>query len=90
MTHEELYKLPFRWVSHISLATENMAVYQAETPKGSIVIRTHTRKRKYGEYGKSKKIYFFCGKEYETIDELLKDYNEAEQINRGSEGAVEE
>lgn len=78
MTHEELYKLPFRMVSHMSLATENMAVYQAETPKGSIVMQTHTRKRKNGEFGKSSRVYVFRGREYKTIDELLKGYNGTE------------
>lgn len=78
MTHEELYKLPFRWVSHMSLATEHLAVYKAETPKGSIVMQTHTHKRKNGEFGKSSRVYVFRGKEYKTIDELLKGYNATE------------
>lgn len=75
MTHEELYKLPFRWVSHISLATEHSIAYKTETPKGDIVICTCTRKLKNGEYGKVKRTYIFRDKEYKTIDELLKDYN---------------
>lgn len=75
MTHEEFHKLPFRMVSHMSLATEHMAAYKAETPKGDIVIQTHTRKRKNGEFGKSSRVYIFRDKEYKTIDELLKDYN---------------
>ena len=78
MTHKEFHKVPFRLVSHINLATEYMAVYQAETPKGGIVMQTHIRKRKYGECGEVKRICIFRGKEYKTIDELLKDYNEAE------------
>ena len=75
MTHSEFHKLPFRLVSHLSLATEHMAVYQAETPKGGIVVQTHIRKLKNGEYGKSNTIYIFRDKEYKTISELLKDYN---------------
>ena len=53
MTHKELHKLPFHLVSHISFGTEHMAVYQAETSKGSIVLQTHTRKRKKGEVANS-------------------------------------
>lgn len=78
MTHEEFHKLPFRMVSHMSLDTEHMAAYKAETPKGSIVMQTHTRKRKNGEFGKSSRVYIFRDKEYKTIDELLKGYNGAE------------
>ena len=54
MTHEEFHKLPFRMVSHMSLATEHLAAYKAETPKGDIVIHTCTRKLKNGEFGKVK------------------------------------
>lgn len=75
MTHEEFYKLPFRMVSHMSLDTEHLAAYKAETPKGDIVIHTCNRKRKNGEFGKSSRTYIFRDKEYKTIDELLKDYN---------------
>ena len=78
MTHKEFHKLPFHMVSHMSLATEHLAAYKAETPKGDIVIQTHIRKRKYGECGEVKRICIFRGKEYKTIDELLKDYNGTE------------
>ena len=78
MTHEEFHKLPFRVVLHTSLATEHLAASKAETPKGDIVIHTCTRKLKNGEYGKVKRTYIFRGKEYKTIDELLKDYNATE------------
>ena len=71
MTHEEFHKLPFRMVSHISFGTEHLSVYQAETPKGGIVIQTRTRKLKNGDYGKSKKIYFFCGKEFYVDDRVI-------------------
>ena len=75
MTHEEFHKLPFRMVSHMSLDTEHLAVYRADTPKGGIVIQTRTRKLKNGELGKSSRTYIFRDKEFKTIDELLKDYN---------------
>ena len=78
MTHAEFHKLPFRLASHISLDTEHLAVYQAETHKGGIVIQTRTRKLKNSEFGKSKKIYFFCGKEFDSVNELLKYYNGVE------------
>lgn len=78
MTHEEFHKLPFHLVSHISFGTEHMAVYQAETPKGSIVIQTRTRKLKNGEFGKSSRVYIFRDKEFKSVDELLKDYNGVE------------
>ncbi len=75
MTHLEFHKLPFRMVRHMSLVTEHMAAYKAETPKGDIVVQTHIRKLKNGEFGKSSRVYVFRDKEYKTIDELLKDYN---------------
>ena len=78
MTHLEFHKLPFRVVLHTSLATEHLAAYKAETPKGDIVMHTCTRKRKNGEFGKSIRTYIFRDKEYKTIDELLKDYNGTE------------
>ena len=78
MTHEELHKLPFRMVSHMSLDTEHIATYKAETPKGNVVMHTCTRRLKNGEFGKVKRTYIFRDKEYKTIDELLKGYNETE------------
>lgn len=78
MTHEELHKLPFHLVSHISFGTEHMAAYKAETPKGDIVIQTRTRKLKNGEFGKVKGTYIFRGKEFKSVDELLKYYNATE------------
>ena len=78
MTHAEFHKLPFRMVSHMSLATEHLAVYKAQTPKGDIIIHACTRRLKNGEFGKVKRTYIFRDKEYKTIDELLKGYNGAE------------
>ena len=78
MTHAEFHKLPFRMVGHMSLSTEHLAAYNAETPKGDIVMQTRTRKRKNGDYGKSSRVYVFRGKEFKSVDELLKDYNGAE------------
>lgn len=78
MTHLEFYKLPFRVVFHTSLATEHLAAYKAETSKGDIVIHTCTHRLKNGEFGKVKRTYIFRGKEYKTIDELLKGYNGTE------------
>ena len=78
MTHEELHKLPFRLVNHISIVKEHLAAYKAETQKGDIVIHTCTRRLKNGEFGKVKRTYIFRDKEYKSVDELLKDYNETE------------
>ena len=78
MTHNEFHKLPFRIVLHTSLATEHLAAYKAETPKGDVVMHTCTRRLKNGEFGKSSRVYVFRDKEYKTIDELLKGYNETE------------
>lgn len=78
MTHIEFHKLPFRIVLHTSLATEHLAAYKAETPKGDVVMHTCTRRLKNGEFGKSSRVYVFRDKEYKTIDELLKGYNETE------------
>ena len=75
MTHEEFHKLPFRMVSHMSLDTEHLAAYKAETQKGDIVIHTCTRRLKNGEFGKVKRTYIFRDKEYKSVDELLKYYN---------------
>ena len=78
MTHNEFHKLPFRLVSHLSLDTEHLAAYKAETPKGDVVMHTCTRRLKNGEFGKSSRVYVFRDKEYKTIDELLKGYNGVE------------
>lgn len=78
MTHEEFHKLPFRVVLHTSLATEHLAASKAETPKGDIVIHACTRRLKNGEFGKVKGTYIFRGKEFKSVDELLKYYNATE------------
>lgn len=49
-------------VSHMSLATEHLAAYKAETPKGDVVIHTCTRRLKNGEFGKSSRTYVFRAK----------------------------
>ena len=78
MTHKEFHKLPFRFLGHMSLDTEHVSIYNTETPKGEVRIQTHVRKLKNGEFGKSSRTYIFRDKEFKTIDELLKDYNETE------------
>ena len=78
MTHAEFHKLPFRLVSHMSLTTERLVAYKAETPKGDIVIHACARRLKNGELGKVKRTYIFRDKEYKSVDELLKDYNGTE------------
>ena len=78
MTHEEFNKLPFHLVSHLSLSTEHLAAYVTKTPKGGVRIRVHVRKLKNGGYGKSEKIYFFRGKRFKSVDELLEYYNGTE------------
>ena len=78
MTHLEFHKLSFLMELHISFDTEHFASYRAKTPKGDVVIQTCTRRLKNGEFRKVKRTYIFRNKEYKTIDELLKDYNEAE------------
>ena len=78
MTHKEFHKLPCTLLSHISLATEHLAAYKAETPKGDVVIHTCTRRLKNGEFGKSSRTYIFRNKEYKSVDELLEDYNGTE------------
>ena len=75
MTHKEFHKLPCTLLSHISLDTGCLAVYNMETPKGEVRIQAYVRKLKNGDYGKSSRVYTFRDKEYKTIDELLKDYN---------------
>lgn len=88
MTHNEFHKLPFRVLLNVSFAAEHLMIYSAQTPKGNIVIHACTRKRKNGEFGKVQRIYIFRDKEYKSVDELLKDYNGTEQINRGGKGAT--
>ena len=78
MTHEEFHKLPFRMVSHMSLDTEHLAAYKAETQKGNIVIHTCTRRLRKGEFGKSSRTYIFRNEEYKSVDELLEDYDGTE------------
>ena len=78
MTHLEFHKLPLRFLGHMSLDTEHLAAYKAETPKGDVVIHTCTRRLKNGEFGKSSRTYIFRNKEYKSVDELLEDYNGTE------------
>ena len=75
MTHSEFHKLPRTLLGHMSLDTEHFATYKAETPKGGVRIRVHVRKLKNGEYGKSSRVYIFRGKEFDSVNELLKYYN---------------
>ena len=78
MTHLEFHKLPLRFLGHMSFDTEHLAAYKAETPKGDILMRIYTHKRKNGEFGKSVRIYKFRGKEFKSVVKLLKDYNGTE------------
>ena len=78
MTHLEFHKLPLRFLGHMSLDTEHVSIYNKKTPKGGVRIRVQVRKLKNGGYGKSEKIYFFHGKRFKSVDELLKYYNGVE------------
>ena len=76
MTIEELEKIPFHFVCSLALADEHTITYESED--GRLGFCDHTPKRKYGEFGKSRRHWRIDGKVFKTKEkflEALADFN---------------
>jgi len=76
MTIEELNKVRFKMVSHISMEKEHCISYMSED--GRLGFCDFTRKKKDGTFGKSHRHYRIDNKIYETKEaflEAIKDFN---------------
>lgn len=76
MTPEQLQKIPFHMVSHMSMEHEHMLTYASED--GRLGYCDHTPKRKNGDFGRTYSHYRIDNKVYkkkEKFIEALKDFN---------------
>lgn len=76
MTADELKKIPFYFVSSLSLAYEHSVTYESED--GRLGYCDHTPKRKNGEFRKGFRHYRIDNKVYKTQEkflEALADFN---------------
>lgn len=76
MTIEELNKIPFNMVSHLSMEHEHRLFYMSED--GRLGFCDFTKKRKDGTFGKSYRHYRIDNKIFETKEaflEAIKDFN---------------
>jgi len=76
MTPEELQKIPFYFVSSLSMEDEHMLSYESED--GRLGFCDHTHKRKNGDFGRTYRHYRIDGKVYkkkEKFIEALADFN---------------
>ena len=76
MTIEELKKVPFHYVAHMSMEKEHTLTYESED--GRLGYCDHTPKRKNGDFGRTYRHYRIDKKVYKTKDkfiEALKDFN---------------
>ena len=76
MTDEQLQKIPFHCVAHMSMEHEHTLTYASED--GRLGFCDHTPKRKNGDFGRTYRHYRIDNKVYKTKDkfiEALKDFN---------------
>ena len=76
MTEEELRKVKFKFVCHLSMDHENTTTYQSED--GRLGFCDHAPKRRNGVYGKGYRHYRIDNKVYKTKEkflEAIKDYS---------------
>lgn len=69
MTYNEVKKIPFHFVSHLSLEDEHRAVYADES--GRLGFCDITEKKGF-EFGKSKRVYRIDNNWYESKEEFKK------------------
>lgn len=76
MTLEELKKIPFKMVAHLSLENEHCSTYRSNHPKINIEMCVH-QPHKYGRpKGKSYAHFKWNGQVYKSIDKLISAINQ--------------
>lgn len=69
MTYDEVKKVPFHFVSHLSLENEHQSVYADDS--GRLGFCDITEKKGF-EFGKSKRVYRIDSNWYESKEDFLK------------------
>jgi len=70
MTWEELKKVKFHMVAHLSMAKEHQCTYADDS--GRLGFCDITKKNKRGEFGDSKRAYRIDSTWYDTKEEFVK------------------
>lgn len=76
MTKEELKKIPFRMVSHLSMEDEHCSTYKAVHPFLYLGMCIHQPYKDGVPKGKSYTHYMWNGKVYKSFGKLLEDMNQ--------------
>lgn len=74
MTEKELWKIPVKWCSHMSLANEHISTYQAVVQGKKLLITKSVRCRGF-MFGKSRTEYYYNGKRFKDAKSLLEEIN---------------
>ena len=69
MTIDELKKVKFHMVSHLSMVNEHQCVYADDS--GRLGFADITKKNKRGEFGKSRRVYRIDSTWYETKEDFI-------------------
>lgn len=69
MTYDEVKKVPFHFVSHLSLEDEHQSVYADDS--GRLGFCDITKKKGF-EFGKSKRVYRIDSNWYENREDFIK------------------
>ena len=78
MTLEELNKVTWVFVAHMSMEKEHLLTYRSKKA-GRLGFCQHTKRKKNADFGKSYRHYRFDNKYFETLEEFLeaiKEFNE--------------
>lgn len=76
MTKEELNKIPFRFVSHMSMEHEHSATYVND--EYGFAMCSHTKKNKYGDFGRTYRHFMYQGVVYKSLPKFLEAIKDVE------------
>ena len=69
MTYEELIKIPFHFVSHLSLENQHQSTYADDSGRLGFY---DTTKKKGFKFGKTKRVYRIDSNWYESKEDFIK------------------
>ena len=81
MTKEEFEKVPFKMASHVSMVHQHTITY-VNRQYGFVLVCSTAVKKDGFEFGKTKRIFIYDGKKYNSLESFLEAIKDVEYINQ--------